>query len=76
MWHLRTCFTGGLGGVRLTVRLDDVKGPFQPKRFHDSSDPAIPDSSLLHEWLTISVRCLSVPPRCVLKKKRQRFKRN
>ena len=27
--------SGGLGSVRLTVGLDDLKGLFQPKRFYD-----------------------------------------
>ena len=31
-----TWFSGGLGSVRLTVGLDDLKGLFQPKRFYDS----------------------------------------
>ena len=29
-------FIGGLGSVRFTVGLDDLKGLFQPKRFYDS----------------------------------------
>ena len=37
MWHLGTWFSGGLGNVRLTVGLDDLKGLFQSKRFYDSS---------------------------------------
>ena len=36
MWCLGTWFSGGLGGVRLTVGLDDLKGPFQPKGLYDS----------------------------------------
>ncbi|KAK4831021.1 hypothetical protein QYF61_014909 [Mycteria americana] len=33
---LRTWFSDGLGSVRLTVELDDLKGLFQPKQFYDS----------------------------------------
>ena len=36
MWCLGTWFSGGLGSVRFTVGLDDLKGLFQPKRFCDS----------------------------------------
>jgi len=36
MWHSGTWFSGGLGSVRLTVGLNDLKGLFQPKRFCDS----------------------------------------
>jgi len=36
MWCLGTWFTGGLSSVRLMVRLDDFKGPFQPKYFYSS----------------------------------------
>ena len=36
MWHLGTWFSGGLGRVRFTVGLDDLKGLFQPKQFCDS----------------------------------------
>jgi len=32
---LEMWFSGGLGSVRLTVGLDDVKGLFQHKRFYD-----------------------------------------
>jgi len=35
MWHLGTWFSGGLGSVRFTVGLDDLKGLFQPKLFYD-----------------------------------------
>ena len=38
-WHLGTWFSGGLGSVRLMVGLDDLKGPFQPKRFSESMIP-------------------------------------
>ena len=31
MWCLGTWFSGGLGGVRFTVGLNDLKGLFQPK---------------------------------------------
>jgi len=34
MWCLGTQFIGGLGSARLTVALDDLKGPFQPKLFY------------------------------------------
>ena len=30
-WCLGTWFSGGLGSVRFTVGLDDLKGLFQPK---------------------------------------------
>ena len=40
-WHLGTWFSGGLGSLRLTVGLDDLKALFQPKRFYD---PMIPYS--------------------------------
>ena len=36
MWCLGTWFSGGLGSVRFTVGLDDLKGIFEPKRFYDS----------------------------------------
>ena len=36
MWCLGTWFSGGLGSIRLTLGLDDLKGPFQPKWFYDS----------------------------------------
>ena len=36
MWCLGTWLSGGLGSVRLTVGLDDLKGLFQPKQFYDS----------------------------------------
>jgi len=36
MWHLETWFSGGLGSVRVMVGLDDLKGLFQLKCFHDS----------------------------------------
>ena len=36
MWHFETWFSGGLGSVRFTVELDDLKGLFQSKWFHDS----------------------------------------
>ena len=36
MWCLGTRFSGGLGSVRLTVGLDDLKGLLQPKWFYDS----------------------------------------
>ncbi|PKU46842.1 hypothetical protein llap_2815 [Limosa lapponica baueri] len=37
MWCLRTWFSGGFGSLRLTVGLDDLTGPFQPRRFYDLS---------------------------------------
>lgn len=36
MWHLKTWFSGGLGGAGQMVGLDHLKGLFQPKQFHDS----------------------------------------
>lgn len=33
MWHLGTCFNGGLGSAGLVVGLSDLTGLFQPKRF-------------------------------------------
>jgi len=36
MWCLGTQFSGVLGSVRLTVGLNDLRGPFQPKWFYDS----------------------------------------
>jgi len=36
MWHLGTCFSGGLGRVRLMVGLNDLKALFQPKLCDDS----------------------------------------
>jgi len=36
MCCLGSWFSGGLGSVRLTVGLDDLKGLFQPKQFYDS----------------------------------------
>lgn len=35
MWHLRTWLSGGLGGTRLTVDLNDLKGLFQSNQFYD-----------------------------------------
>jgi len=34
MWYLGT--SGGLGSIRLTAALNDLKGLFQPKQFYDS----------------------------------------
>jgi len=36
MWCLGTRWSGGLGRLRLTVGLHDLKGLLQPKRFHHS----------------------------------------
>jgi len=36
VWCLGMWFSGGLGGVRLMVGLNDLKGLFHPKRFYDS----------------------------------------
>ena len=36
MWHLGTWFSGGVGSVRLSVGLNDLKGLFQSKLFYDS----------------------------------------
>jgi len=33
-WQLGTWFSGGLGSVRFTAGLDDLKGLFQPKSFY------------------------------------------
>lgn len=30
MWHFKTWFSGGLGSTRLMLKLDDLKGLFQP----------------------------------------------
>jgi len=38
MWLLRTWFHSGLGGVRFTVGINDLKGLFQPQCFFDSSN--------------------------------------
>lgn len=35
--HLGMWLSGGLGHVRLMVGLNDLKGSFQPKQYHDSS---------------------------------------
>lgn len=35
MWWLGTWFSGELGSPGLTIRLDDLKGNFQLKLFHD-----------------------------------------
>jgi len=34
-WHFRTWFSGWLGSVRFMVRLNDLRGLFQPKQFYD-----------------------------------------
>jgi len=36
MWRLGTWFSGGVGSVRLTVRLNDLMGLFQLKGFYDA----------------------------------------
>jgi len=33
MWPLETWFSGGLGSIRFTVGLSDLKSLFQPKQF-------------------------------------------
>jgi len=35
-WRSGTWFSGGLGSVRFTVGLNDLKDLFQPKWFYDS----------------------------------------
>ncbi|KAK4812788.1 hypothetical protein QYF61_020573 [Mycteria americana] len=44
---LGTWCSGGLGSVRFTVRLDDLKGLFQPIRFCDSVMSGVPQGSVL-----------------------------
>ena len=41
MWRLGTWFSGGLGSVRFTVGLNDLKGLFQPKFFYGSMPDAV-----------------------------------
>jgi len=36
MWCLGTWFSDGFGSVRITVRLDVIKGPLQPEWYYDS----------------------------------------
>lgn len=36
MWHSGTWFSGGPGSAWLTVGLNDLNSPFQPKQFCDS----------------------------------------
>lgn len=47
MWHLGTWSTGGLRSAALIVGLDNLKGPFQPKRVYDS----IPSRATWHSSL-------------------------
>jgi len=36
MWHLEMWFSGVLGSIRFMVGLNDIKGLFWLKLFHDS----------------------------------------
>ncbi|KAK4810447.1 LOW QUALITY PROTEIN: hypothetical protein QYF61_004227, partial [Mycteria americana] len=54
-WHLGTWFSGGLGSVRFTVGLDDLKGLFQPIRFCDSITTGTKGKAyqqhFMHKWI-------------------------
>lgn len=40
MWCLGIWFSHGLGSIRFTVGLADLKGSFQPKQIYDSKSKA------------------------------------
>ena len=59
MGRLGTWFSGGLGSVRFTLGLNDLKGLFQPKRFYNPM--IISEASLLHTYRAIAMVSFQFP---------------